>query len=139
MAASALCTELSESAIVSMDRASGLGLTYVAYLKPDRTYPAALDRILARNQWLYSYLHLLARLDIVADISRLSKSKQSQSTVLANQWSESLPFDRSAVSALRAILCSARPEHYEQDFSIFLDHIGYYINVSPYFFALATG
>jgi len=117
-----LWSQLKESAMLSMDRSSGLGLMLGADTL--RSLDAPWGRTLARNVWLCSYLHLLARPDIVESLAVLGSSP------LADPWWRCLPFHPSAVSALRATLSSARPERDEEEFNKFLNCISLYVKVS---------
>jgi len=113
--------QFKESPILSIDRSSGLGLMP----GPDELFfgNTPWQRVLTRNGWLCSYLHLLTRPDIVQSLAR---SGRAMSTV----WRVCLPVDSSTVSALRATLSSAQPEHDDEDFSGFLQSISFYLEVS---------
>ena len=132
-AITALSPQLERSAILPMDRSSGLGL--MTDMDGSLVTDSPWRRALTRNGWLCSYLHLLTRPGIVADISRLQSLPDPTSTQylqsdLASNWCECLPCDRSVISGLRATLSSARPECDDQRFSTFLKYIARYIDVS---------
>jgi len=117
----ALWPQLKESALLSMDRTSGLGLmTDIGTVMRGKS---SWLKALARNQWLCCYMHLLARPDVVRSLATFQPS-------ISTTWSHSLPFDRSTVSALRVLLSSAQPKRDGKGFDIFLNSIGEYIEVS---------
>ena len=122
----ALWDQLKESAIPSMDRTSGLSLMAlfnVVKLKDWQT-------VLLECGWLDSYLHLLFETEVVQPLAG------SKPFYFVQVWWDCLPFDRYAVSALRATLSSARHEHDGRVFKLFLNNIGHYIEVSrrqPFF------
>ena len=122
-----LWTQQEKSLILSTDRTSGLGLTYVEIYE-DNTSP------LARNGWLLSYLYLLARLDIVFDIATIQSPQRSNNVAdldFLGAWREALVLDGSTISALRATLSSAPPELDDNSFGVFLLHVDLYIKVGP--------
>ena len=111
-----LWTEQEKSTILSMDRNTGLGLTY---LKPDWHSNRGWADGWNRNGWVRSYLHLIARPDFVVDIARLHDLEQHSS--LADDWRLCLSFNRSTVSTLRNTVSYARRE------SVYDDHITNYL------------
>jgi len=104
-----------------MDRSSGLRLLPDPHVRLFSEEPWHIA--LAQNQWLRSYLHLLARPVIVQSLAGLNSS-------LRDPWHVCLPLESSTISALRGILSSAQPERDDKNYSTFLDYLSFYLRVS---------
>ena len=86
----------------SMDRTSGLGLTYT------RDHDLFWADILAQNKWFSFYLPLLAQAEFVANAAAVDD--RAGSCYASYIWPRALPYDWSTVSALRTWLSVTPPE-----------------------------
>jgi len=131
-----ICVNDERAAIMSVDRTSGLGLTYLKHVR--QRWISAWP---PWGPWLHSYRHLFVRPDIVADMALLGALRDSPYVgKLADDWLHLLPFDRLTVAGLRGIISSAQPEDDGADFREFLIYINYYIQVSlSHFSSFFTG
>jgi len=117
-------TEYECSTVISMDRTSGIGMTYA------ETHLANTWAVIwGRNTWLSAYLPLLALPHCVTDVARLDRLRGGN--YVSVSWRRALLFNKPTISALRALLSSVPAKGIDEARREVFFKIKWYIDVSP--------